>query len=59
MYKNIIGLKIKILKERKEKNRGRRKKRKTPQNFKVPVYKQRFITAIKSVTKYTYIHKHP
>ena len=41
------------MKEKKE------KKGKTPQNYKSPMQIQRFITIIKSVTEYTYIHIHP
>ena len=48
--KIIIGLKIKV---------KTRKKRKTAQNCKSPVYRQRFITTIESVTQYTHIHIHP
>ena len=54
--KNIIGLKklkIKIIKNRKEKKKKRKKteKRKTPQNCKSPMYRQRLMTMIKNVTE--------
>ena len=36
-----------------------KKKNPTLQNCKSPMQRQRFITTIKSVTEYTYIHMHP
>ena len=45
--RKIIGLKHQKLKLKKK----REKKRKTPQNCKSPMYRQRFITAIKTVTE--------
>ena len=38
-----------------ERKKGKKKK-KTPQNCKSPMYRQRFITTIESVTEYTHIH---
>ena len=46
---------MKIVKKRKKKE----KRKKTPLNCKSPIYRQRFITTIKNVTEYTYIHIHP
>ena len=43
----------------KKKEKGEKKKRKTPQNCKSPTQRQRFITTIKSVTEHTHIHTHP
>ena len=34
-------------------------KRKTPQNCKSPMQRQRFITTVKSVTEYTHKQIHP
>ena len=55
MYrKNIIVFLIKTVKKRKEFKNGKRKKKEeggnTPQNYKSPTQRQRFITAIKNVT---------
>ena len=36
--------------------RKKGKKRKTPQNYKRPIQRQRFIATVKSVTDYTHIH---
>ena len=47
--KIIRGLKI----------RKKEKKRKSLQNCKSPMQRQRFITTIESVTEYTHIHIHP
>ena len=59
-YNQFKKLKIKIIKKRKEKKmkeeRKKGGKRKTPQNCKSPMQRQRFITTIESVTKYTHIH---
>ena len=41
-----------------ERKKKKKKKRTTPQNWKSPMKKQRFITTIKSVTEYTQIHIH-
>ena len=37
----------------------KKEKRETPQNFKNPAQRQRFIRTIKSVTEYTHIYIHP
>ena len=42
-----------------EEERKKGKKRKTPQNYKSPMSRQRFITTIESVTEYTHIHIPP
>ena len=66
MQKNIIGLKklkIKIIKKEKrekmEEETKKGNKRKTPQNHKTPIQRQKFTTTIESVTEYTHIHIHP
>ena len=65
MQKNIVSfknLKSKIIKKRKEKKWKKKKGGVVggmPQNDKSPTQRQRFITIIKSVTEYTYIHIHP
>ena len=49
-----------IIKKRKEKKmeeeRKKGQKRKTPQNCKSLMQRQRFITTIESMTEYTHIH---
>ena len=60
--KNIIGLnklKVKIIKRGKKNKWKKKDKRKTPQNYKSPMSRQRFITTIESVTEYTHIYIHP
>jgi len=41
-----------------EEREKEKKKRRTPQNYRSPAYRQRFRTTIKSVTEYTHIHIH-
>ena len=58
MQKNIIGfkkIKVKIITMRKDKKKVEKK---TLQNCKIPMYMQRFITTIKSVTEYKHTHTH-
>ena len=50
---------MKQRKEKIQKKKDKRKKRKTPQNFKGPMQRQRFIMTIKSVTGYTHVYIHP
>ena len=56
--KNIIGLKVKIIKKEKKKTEEKRKKGKKgkPQNGKSPMQRQSFITTIESVTEYKLIY---
>ena len=63
-YNRFKELKFKIIKKRKEKYKKIKqeeeiRKRKTPQNCKSPMQRQRFITTIKNVTEYTHIRIHP
>ena len=51
-FKNRI-----IIKRKKKKNK--QEKRKSPQNSKSPMQRQRFITTIESVTEYTQKHVYP
>ena len=42
-----------------EEERKKEIKKKTPQNCRSPMQRQRFITTIKNVTEYTHIRIHP
>ena len=50
-YNRFEKLKIKIIKKEKRKKWKKKEKRKTPQNCKGPMQRQRFINAIKNATK--------
>ena len=58
-YNRFKKLKIKIIKKRKEKKKTEEERKKgggTPQNWKSPMLRQRFITTIEIETEYTHTY---